>query len=270
MKKQSLCRLLFLSVCLQVPCQAGLKVYYLRHAQSGSNAKNEWKHVPVEKRPAFVGNADAFSPLGAEQAAAVPKQLAAYRFDFIAVSPKWRTRQTILSYLKAHDRHAQIWPELIEFGSNDGEEALIGSRGLPKPRADFLARGKAIELPAEERPYFTVRHDAPTEPLLGAGGSQGAADLTDMIQRAILRVRTEFGATDQSILLVGHGNAGRHFLELLTHDRETTKESLRNVGLWMAEEQADGRFKIMMVNGRPTGTPPVDATPAASGVPAKP
>ncbi len=82
-------------------CEAGLKIYYLRHAEGGHNVVKEWEEVPKAQRPAYVGNPNMFTPKGETQVAAATKRLQKYHFDFIAVSPTWRTRHTILPYLKA-------------------------------------------------------------------------------------------------------------------------------------------------------------------------
>jgi broad specificity phosphatase PhoE len=237
-------------------CPAALKVYYLRHAQTGANAVKYFKDVPAAQRPAYVGNAGAFSPKGEKQAAAVPAKLAPYHFDFIAVSPLWRTRHTILPYLRAQHRTAVIWPELAEFGHRDGDLALIGSAGLPEARAELLKGGRRIVIPADEQPWFTLPDASETEPHLGRGGAEGAADLTALELMVIRRVRREFAGTDKSILLVGHGTAGKYLLWLLTGERWVVDRGLDNTGLWMAEEQPDGGFKLMMGDGQMLATMP--------------
>ncbi|HVO78417.1 MAG TPA: histidine phosphatase family protein, partial [Candidatus Bathyarchaeia archaeon] len=95
---------------------AGLKVYYLRHAEGGHNVVKEWANVPKEQRPDYVGNANVFTPKGKEQVVAATEKLQKYHFDFIAVSSMWRTRNTVLPYLKAIGTKGEIWPELHEFG----------------------------------------------------------------------------------------------------------------------------------------------------------
>src|SRR4051794_16518782 len=95
--------------------QAGLKVYYLRHAEAGHNVVKEWKDIPKDQWPAYVGNSGMFTPKGETQVLKVAEKLKPNRFDFIAVSPIWRTRNTILPYLKETKVKAEIWPELEEF-----------------------------------------------------------------------------------------------------------------------------------------------------------
>ncbi|MDP4996164.1 MAG: hypothetical protein NWQ16_08095, partial [Akkermansiaceae bacterium] len=43
--------------------EAGLKIYYIRHAEGGHNVKKEWedKGVPEKEWPEYVGNPDMFT-----------------------------------------------------------------------------------------------------------------------------------------------------------------------------------------------------------------
>ena len=61
--------------------EAGLKIYFLRHAEGGHNVVEDWKDVPKDQWPAYVGNENMFTPKGGKQAAAVPAKLAPYHFD---------------------------------------------------------------------------------------------------------------------------------------------------------------------------------------------
>jgi len=237
-----------------LPCAAGLKVYYLRHAQSGGNVARDWAEIPADKRPAYVGHRASFSPLGEQQAAFVSAKLAGHSFDFIAVSPLWRTHHTILGLLQERNAVAEIWPELIEFGAQNGDQSLIATANLPAPSPEVLSGGPAILLSEKEKPHFRFRPDGLTEPKIDRPGAEGAADLTFILNRVITRVRTEFGGTEKSILLVGHGTAGRYFLQLLTGDEETTKLPFQNIGLWMAEQQPDGSFKLVLANDKPVAS----------------
>ena len=93
------------------------KICYLRHGEGGHNVVNEWKDKPKSEWPDFVGNESMFTPKGRSQVAEDTESLRAIEFDFIAVSPSWRTRDTILPYLKASGAKAEIWAELIEMRS---------------------------------------------------------------------------------------------------------------------------------------------------------
>jgi hypothetical protein len=114
----ALCHILvaLLLLALTPACahQQGLRVYFVRHAEAGHNVVKEWKDKPKSEWPAYVGNANMFSPRGEQQAEALIEKLRPIHFDFIAACPYWRTRHTILPYLKATGQKAELWPELEE------------------------------------------------------------------------------------------------------------------------------------------------------------
>ena len=70
--------------------------------------------------------------------------------------------------------------------------------------------------------------------------------MLDMIQE-------RFGGTDKTILLAGHGSSGKGILRMLTGEPLTDLPSITNTGIWMVEEQANGKFKLMMYNDVPIG-----------------
>ena len=229
---------------------AGLKIYYIRHAQGGHNVKRAWekKDVPKSEWPAYVGNPDIFTPAGEKQVVAATEKLKEYSFDFIASSPMWRARNTILPYLKETQRKAEVWPELRE-GRGYGS---ILSKDIPDVQDEILNRGEPITLPEEEQPFFVLRDDAENNYSGYPDKSPGmvrAAYLKHATVSAIKLIEKRFGGTDQSILLAGHGTAGRTLLTLLLQDESWFKTGIRNTGIWMVEQQADGSYLLRMYNG---------------------
>ncbi len=228
-------------------CQAGLKLYVLRHAEAGHNVMEKWENKPRDQRPAYVGDPNAFTPKGKKQVAAITGKLKKYHFDFIAVSPTWRTRNTVAPYLKETGRKAELWPELLEFGSLDKQHDFDP---LPTPSAN-LFEGEPLRLSDSDQDLFTLREDGPRLFRLGHTPAQKAADRWAVVQKDIALIHERFGGSDKSILLVSHGNIGSLLLEALTHDKEFLTVTLLNTSLWMAEEQPDGRFKLRLLNDRP-------------------
>lgn len=229
-------------------CEAGLKIYYIRHAEGGHNVVKEWANVPKAQRPAYVGNGNVFTPKGETQVVAATEKLRKYDFDFIAVSSMWRTRHTILPYLKAVGAKGEIWPELHEFGGG----SMILSSKLPVPDGQILNAGPRVELPADESSYFTLRQDARNDfKLPEPKGEEHEAALHVVVQRVVELIHKRFAGTDKSILLVGHGNSGKALLKLLTKDKLADSPSMANTGIWMVEEQPDGQFKLEMYNDAP-------------------
>ncbi len=229
---------------------AGLKIYYIRHAEGGHNVKKEYANLPKETWPDYVGNGDVFTPKGRMQAIAAVDKLDKYHFDFIGVSSMWRTRNTVLPYLKASGAKGEIWPELHEFGGG----LMVLSTNLPAPTDQILGAGPAIELPAEEAPFFTLRPDAKNDFKVPAkSGEKREAAVQFIVRRVAAMVHQRFGGTDKTILLVGHGTCGKTLLRLLLNDDLKDYPSMTNTGIWMVEEQPDGKFKLKMYNDVPCG-----------------
>ncbi len=228
-----------LSVWGFVSSYAGaIQVYYVRHAQAGHNVASELRQagVPTNEWPAYANNENAFSPKGEEQARSLAEAWQGQRFDLIAVSPKWRTRHTILPYLQASGQQAEIWPEL-------GETPLFDLTvdGVPVAPATDLAAGSSIHLAPEEQPMF----------LLGAHGvgvrecavSNAAGALT-CAARVEARVRERFPDREARVLLVGHGNASVTLLRQLSRQPEFQAPHLANVQGWHGILHPDGGFTL--------------------------
>ncbi len=236
-----------LSFAFGCTCQAGLRVYFLRHAEAGHNVLDQWESKPREEWPAYVGDPDAFTPAGKQQVAACTKKLKKHHFDFIAVSPTWRTRNTVAPYLRETGQKAELWPELLEFGSLDQQHDFVS---LPPPSTNLFA-GEVIRLSESEAGIFTLREDGHRLFHLGHSPAQKAADRWAVVQKDIDLIHRRFGGSDKSVLLVSHGNIGSLLIEALTGDKQQPKTTLLNTSLWMAEEQLDGRFKLRMLNDQP-------------------
>ena len=234
----------------QAYAQNLLKIYYVRHAEGGHNVVDQWKDKPKDQWPAYVGNANVFTPKGEKQVAAVTKELQGMKFDFIAVSPLWRTRNTVLPYLKATNQKGEIWPELAETAGVSMEWTVPGGKSA-KPSANLFEGGEAIQMPEAEKPFFTLREDGKL--LLNANDKNHdtkTANSVAMAQKTVELIKARFSKSGKSILLVGHGSAGNTLLRTLTTSKDI-KVSLQNTGIWMAEEQPDGSFKLKMLNSKP-------------------
>ncbi len=237
----------WLWLCLAGPAQAHLTIYYLRHAQGGHNVYNKFvkSGIPTNQWPAWVGNCNAFTPDGEAQVRIVTTNLLAYHFDFIAVSPTWRTRQTILPFLKSTGRTAEIWPELTEVTQESTNSEAAAS--------ELVVGHNPIVLSKDEQQWFKLRPDAAGGCYLSATNMAQASGLAKQVQKLL---RARFGERDTSVLLVGHGAAGRTLIRLLTRQPEWNEAWLDNGGLWMAAEKPDGPFELKLLNGVPHSAAP--------------
>jgi broad specificity phosphatase PhoE len=226
---------------------AGLKVYFLRHAEAGHNAVKQWENKPRNQWPAYVGDPNSFTPLGKSQILPCTEKLKKLHFDLIAVSPTWRTRNTVTPYLRQTGQTAEIWPALLEFGSIDQQHDFAP---LPPPSTNLFT-GEIIRLPESDADLFTLRQDSQRLFRLGHSPAQKAADRWAAVQKDIDLIQKRFGGSEKSILLVGHDNIGRLLLEAITQDKNLFDVSLLNTSLWMVEQQLDGRFQLRLLNDKP-------------------
>ena len=221
--------------------QAKLTIYYLRHAEAGHNVV--WKFVqagtPTNQWPAYVGNPNMFTPDGETQVRGVTTNLLAYKFDFIAVSPLWRTRHTIMPFLQATGRTAEIWPELAETKHFDTAAEPV--------RPQSVTGNHALKLPAEEKSVFSLRPDPAGCCDLNATNLAAAVGLA---KQTLDLLHARFGTNDVTVLLVGHGTAGETLIRYLLRN-PTWSGGAQNAMLWKAEEQSDGAFALKMFNSAP-------------------
>lgn len=239
--------------------EAGLKIYFVRHAEYGGNVVDQWKNKPKDQWPSYVGKADVFTPTGVQQVQALTRKLDQIHFDFIAVSPAWRCRNTIAPYLKQQGRTAEIWPELLEFNTLSHQH----DPNLPPPSANLFTDGWLVTLSSEDQGLFMLRPDNPKQIKIGNDPLQAAADRRAVVDKDIEMIRTRFDHSDKTILLVGHGNSARIFAEELTHEKKAFEVAPRNTGMWMAEEQPDGSFRLLLLNDEPFTSADAQNVPVA-------
>lgn len=229
------------------PAEAGLKIYYIRHAEVGTNVEQEWAKIPTNNWPIYVGNPGIFTPKGEVQVVNAKEKLKQFNFDFIGVSPIWRARQTVLPYLKQTQQQAELWPELAESG---GFINILKGQSLPLPGTNLLSQ-EMVSVPADEQKFFTIRKDGRQLFDFDCENLQAAADAVAVSEITVDLIRKRFGGSGKSILLVGHGNNGRLLLRALMKDNDAWKTRLANTGIWMAEEAPDGSFKLRLFNDTP-------------------
>lgn len=230
---------------------AGLKIYYMRHAEGGHNVKADWEKrgVPKSDWPPYVGNSDMFTPTGEKQQHDAIAKLKKYNFDFIATSPLWRARNTVIPYLKETKQIAEVWPELKE-GTG---MTLILSKDLPKVEKEILNEGDSIHVPKAERDFMDRREGGKRHYKRYPSGSSDevkTAYMKHVTKHAIRLIKGKFSGTEKSILLVGHNSAGVSLLKLLLGKAPGGKArvGISNTAIWMAEEQLDGSFKLKIYN----------------------
>ncbi len=259
-KKMSVSLFLLMVLGVMNDAGAGLKIYYMRHAEGGHNVKKVWeeKGTPESEWPVYVGNPDMFTPKGKGEVIAATERLKAYEFDFIASSPLWRARNTILPYMKHVKAKGEVWPELRE---GKGMITIL-SKDIPDVEGVILNKGTPILLPKEEQAFFKLRDDATnnySQYPRGSDDNEQVAYMKHASLNAIEVIKKRFGGTEKSILLAGHNSAGVSLLKLLLQGKPEIKSGLQNTGIWMVEQQDDGSFKLRMFNSVPIAIAPANA-----------
>lgn len=234
--------------------EAGLKIYYIRHAEGGHNVKKAWqeKGIPESEWPAYVGDPDVFTPKGLKEVAKATEKLWKYQYDFIASSPAWRAHNTIAPYLKATNQQAEIWPELRE---GPGMVTIL-SDDIPDVKVKILNKGEAITLTKKESEHLKIRPGAENNYKKyprDSSENEKVAYMKHATLHAIKLIEKRFGGSDQSILLAGHNSAGVSLLKLLLKEAPTgdARRGLINTGIWMVEQQEDGSYELMVYNDKP-------------------
>jgi broad specificity phosphatase PhoE len=220
--------LVFLTLCAGGLAQDGAKIYYVRHAETMGNVTHNYTEE----------NQCTFSDYGKSQVAGIAEKLGQYEFDYIAVSPTWRTRQTVLPYLKSNDLVGIIWPEIEEGGCD--------LRGEVAP-AEELPWGAAIEIQPENSRWLVIRDEDTTrryEP-------QNDAESLAVYMRGVDMLKEQFGGTGKRVLLVSHSCTGSRLFELFLGIKPRGRFAPGNAAVTLLEEDANGVYHLVQFNDEP-------------------
>ncbi len=208
--------------------EAGTSIFFIRHGETMGNVTGDYS----EKNQA------TFSPRGEQQVALVPEVLSPYAYDYIAVSPTWRTKQTILPYLKAFGGKGVIWPEL--------EEGGCGLGGLATP-ASIIPQGEPVVIEPELSRFFEVRDE---DAVFRFAPTDNAESLAIYLQ-GMRKLKEQFAGTGKSVLLVSHSCTGSRYFELLLGLEPRGRFSPQNTALSRFMEQSNGVYRMVLYNNQP-------------------
>lgn len=210
------------------PAAQALDLYFIRHAQTMANVTREY--TPENQR--------TFSPLGEEQVDGVADKLASYQFDRILVSPAHRAIHTILPYLETNQRIAEIWPELYECcWDYDTEE--------DEPT---LTRGPRIDLTDAAAPYFRFRDENAVYMLEVDTPARGRL----MVAEAVKMIESQFGDSDETILIVSHYHTSSRIMRALLGEDIAIRIQPQNARLSHLRRDANGQWHLLMLNDEAT------------------
>jgi len=204
--------------------QAATEIYLVRHGETMGNLTH--KHTYENDR--------TLSAKGKSQVAELTLKLDDLSFDYIVVSPKYRTLITILPYLKKHRLKAEVWPELQECCWQD--KSRISSFNLQ--------RGAEIQIEAGMRRYFTF-YDADARRRYAA---KNYGDGLLQIFKAIQLIRKRFAGSGKRILVVTHYHIGARLIEILQGVEPDGRYKLSNAKITHLIEKGDGTFRLISIN----------------------
>ncbi len=209
---------------------APIDVWFVRHAQVWANINRRFADLPPEQRPKEYGNYNIFTEQGEAQVAELAPKFAGKTFDLIAVSPLWRTQNTIRPYLLATGRKAEIWPELLEITPSN----KLKEGGL----SPGLFTGRKITIADNMLGLAALRQDAGGEIRIATRADVDAV-LVRVRELSISRIKP-----GGSILLVTHAIQINSHLKMITgQDYDARNACLSMIRLW-----PDGSAKLMVLN----------------------
>ncbi|MCX6741122.1 MAG: histidine phosphatase family protein [Candidatus Parcubacteria bacterium] len=172
-------------------------IYFVRHAESGSNGGEEFRGHTKDQ---------GLSVTGEKQAKALAKILKKEKFDLIILSPFKRAQDTAKPFLKiaGHKIPVKTWPV---------QEFVYHSLGKKRKKnlAEKLESAKKYWLAAD--PDYRDSKEAET--------------YRDLIKRIELVRKKIIQDKHQKILIVSHGHFIKHFTWRLLHETlEINKESM--------------------------------------------
>ncbi|MBU0679538.1 MAG: histidine phosphatase family protein [Verrucomicrobia bacterium] len=206
--------------------QSGLHIYYLRHAETVANTSAVYTFK----------NESRFSPAGQKQVESVSGLLSDYEFDSIITSPTFRTRKTILPYLKEKGMTAVIWPEAEECCWHSDRTTPAGDE------IDFRNR---ILLDEDEAPFFTFRDDKADCWIKLSNYNDGM----QIVERTHELILQQYGGKDVTILIVGHQLSGSRLIELLLGLEPVGRFRIENASLSHLKQNRDGTFELLGLSG---------------------
>ncbi len=129
--------------------------------------------------------------------------------------------QTVLPYLQAHKRTAEVWPELTE----------ISTAAAPAPGEKLtpdLMHGWPLTIRGERTPFFRLRDAAATNQYKPTTTDTDARALTETSAR---RLSERFGNSGTAVLVVGHSVAGAALIRYLAGLGSNEQFWLRNASV---------------------------------------
>jgi broad specificity phosphatase PhoE len=198
-------------------------ILFIRHAQSMGNLTLDYS----------TGLHDTLSTLGQEQADRVIETLTDLAPGKIYTSPLGRALGTILPFLRASGRSAEVWPELCEGCWQYDLEAPAS----PEPRW-----AEPVRLPTHCNGCLRFREDDVARRY--APEDETYADGVRRVEWCRSRLLAETAGKPGAALVVGHGCHGARLLERLLDWEPKGRFVFDNTEICRLAETAPGRYVL--------------------------
>jgi len=199
-------------------------LYFVRHAETVANATNIYTEETMNK----------FSETGIKQIERLKLLLEELEFDAIIVSPIWRARFTIYSFLKSRGQTAELWPELAECCWQ-----------IDKQSKENVALKMGAIIDPEDEIVFKLRDSLSTR-FYDVSGS--FAEGIAQVDRGVKLFKEKFSGSGKTILMVAHYYSGNHFLHKLLDKNDEKSLELKNAALTKLIQIDNENFKISYLN----------------------
>lgn len=204
-----------------------LDIFFIRHAETIGNATKNYSN----------NRGDTLTEKGYRETLEVITKLEKNEYDDILVSPKNRTRLTILPYLKKYPRSTEIWPEIAE---------CCWQRKEPMPESCPKTGGKKITIAPQNRNLFNLRDENSDRFYKKESYGQGLCQIED----AYNLLKERFWLSGKKILLVSHGNFGKMLITRLLGHSPAPRFHPANAKITHLRQTKDGKFHLIRLNDK--------------------
>lgn len=220
----------------------GFDLYIVRHAETWANVTGDYS----------AQNQRRFSERGEREIEELAGALEPLHLDAVLVSPTVRTLRTVAPYLRRAGVTAEIWPELEEC-------CWQADRELP-PSAGRTPR-EPIELDPELAPLFRFR----SERARFWYRARTHAESLRQVDQGLALLLERYSHSGKAVLIVSHFHTGARILAGLLGDPPVQAIALRTAAITHVRQEPGGGFRLVTLNGAPTGDEPARAGPDPPG-----
>lgn len=204
-----------------------LDIFFIRHAETIGNATGDYSN----------NKGETLTEKGHRETFELIKKLDKNSYNYILVSPSYRTRMTIQPYLKKHRLTAEIWPEIAE---------CCWQRKKPIHKPCLKADGKKITIAPQSKSLFIFRDKNSDRFYKTNSYGQGLCQIED----AFNLLKEKFWFSGKKIVIISHGNFGRMLIIRLLGHYPAPRFHPENARITHLRQIQDGKFRLIRLNDK--------------------